>query len=170
MSKSNSQGFLATFSLLFSVTASAADQSYMSLVGDLVANVEAPRILRDLCLSDVPSSATANAKAFESWVQGNAELLKLVAVQRERADKRLATQAASNASAPKSTDQLVEILRRNMKSHLQKAEGSEHLTLTCADYPSFLSFTAESRGAKITELLKLVTSADVALSEREAKK
>jgi hypothetical protein len=143
----------------------AAAESYMSLVGELVGAVEGLRMLRDHCAGAVPEMAVQNARAYEAWVSRNAALLALAKTQRDHADVRIARQAAGNASAPKSTTEIVALFQERLSAQLQRS-GTEAQRAMCANYPKLISSSEKRRSEEIEALLNAVTEADRALSRR----
>jgi hypothetical protein len=148
------------------IVVDAAGQSYMSLVGELVGSVESLRMLRDICASSTPETATQNAKAYEAWAKRHADLLASVQIQRSRADVRLAKQAAANPGAPKSTEDVVAILRERLATQLSLS-SPEVRKATCSKYPEFVLSSEKARTDEILSLLKTVTHADEVLTQRE---
>jgi hypothetical protein len=149
------------------VASNAAGQSYMSLVGELVGEVESLRMLKDICAHSAPETATQNARAYEAWAKRNDALLVSVQTQRRHADVRLAKQAEKNPGAPKSTEEIIALLQERLATQLSQV-GPQAQKETCAKYPELISSSEEARTNEILALLKTVTHADEVLTQREA--
>lgn len=166
MSSTIAKSLLCVAGALWMVGAGAAGQSYVSLVGELVGKVESLRMLRDHCSNAAPQTTDANKRAYGAWAQRNADLLALVRTQRERADQRLAKQAAADPSAPKSMAEIVVLLEQRLSVQLRGANVDAQQSL-CAKYPELISSSEKTRSEEIAALLNTVTHADEVLSGRE---
>jgi hypothetical protein len=157
---------LLALACLVPLAVSAAEPSYLSVVGEIVGKVEAHRILRDYCAKARPESAAGNAAAYDSWRERNAELLKRVDVQRAHADKLLAKRAASDPdpTAPKSAAEVVAAMEQVFWAQLDKLEQPLQQTV-CVRFGDSLAATEQKWQVEIGELLDRASTIEKSLVE-----
>ena len=149
---------------LGSGAALAEERSYMSLVGELLGAVESPRMFRDGCAKRVPATSAQNARLYDDWRARHKALLDAADEQIARANERLKKQAAPAAGDPVSN--MKESATRTYDEHLDKMTSPE-VNEYCGSYAAFLKFKDDEFKSSVPNLLKVVTEADRALTERE---
>jgi hypothetical protein len=157
---------LVALACLVPLAASAAEPSYLSVVGEIVGKVEAQRVLRDYCAKARPETAAKNAAAYDSWHDRNAELLKRVDVQRAHADKLLAKRAASDPdpNAPKSAAEVVSAMEQVFYTQLDKLDAPVQQTV-CAKFGDSLVASEQKWQTEIGGLLDRASTIEKSLVE-----
>jgi hypothetical protein len=150
--------------VLCSGAALAEGQSYMSLVGELLGAVETPRMFRDGCAMRVPATAAERAQLYDEWRVRHKALLDAADEQVARANERLKKQAAPETVDPVS--KMKEAASRMFDEHLDKMT-SQDLKEYCGSYAAYLKYKDDEFKNSVPQLLKVVTEADRALTERE---
>jgi hypothetical protein len=151
---------------LCSFAALAEERSYMSLVGELLGAVEAPRMFRDGCAKRLPATAAERARLYDEWRARHKALLDSADEQIARANERLKKEATPGTDDPVSI--MKETISRMYDEHLGKMSPQE-LNEYCGDYASYINSKDDEFKSSVPNLLKVVTEADRVLTEREKK-
>jgi hypothetical protein len=149
--------------------ASAQDESYMALVGDLISKAEGPLFLQELCDEVTPENAAANAEAYKGWRARNAVLLAQVQTHREHADKRLVRKAATAKVRVPTMNEMSMWSKQIFAEEMQSRDPAE-MKAICAGYSETLPRREAALVGEIRRLLATVMQAYEELSRLEAAK
>ncbi len=132
-----------------------AGESYMSLVGQLYAGVEMPRVALVACKEQYPQLTGSLEGQYQSWRNRNATFLAEALTQFEHADSRLRAQGHSLADF----DKLV--LRKLQENGLDAI---------CHGYQELLLLKERQFSSDLKQLLDTVAFADQELTKRGERK
>jgi hypothetical protein len=148
---------------LASGTAIAAERSYMSLIGELIGMVEGARMVRDVCAVRSPSTAAANSRLLDSWKTRHKPVLDAAASQISSANDRMKKQGAPGENPVKDMLTAGQGLLEKHLAGMTPAQVREY----CGAYPDLIDLKDREATTSIPEILKLLSDADRAPTERE---
>jgi len=142
----------------------AAEKSYMTLVGDLLAATESPRMIREYCAKRAPVTDALNTRMYEIWAMRHKDLLGAVAEQLARANVRLKNQGAPGGDRP--IDSMRKIASERLEQALLGTTQAE-VERYCGGYPQLIEKKDKEAETSIRQLLSVVEYADRMLTEQE---
>lgn len=142
----------------------AEGKSYMTLIGELMAATESPRMIREYCAKRAPVYDALYTRMYEIWSMRHKDLLAAVAEQLARANVRLKNQGAPGGDRP--IDSMRQIASERLEQHLGGMTQAE-VAQYCSGYPQLIEKKDKDAETSIRQLLSVVEFADKKLTEQE---